>query len=666
MSDRIQDMALEATPATAGASVPPASARDSSMVSQVLHEDEVHLGKFFNISMIVAACSLILAGLVLIIGDTMNLFSSLPSPTTGPNVPLVGGIVALLLVPFPFIYIMLSRRGYVRLIIQIYLWAQILANMVLVFLLDGPWSFGWLLFSWSITMAGTLLKPIFSLVTALSVLAYYLLLLTLEALGIYAPVWVLDSESRVLFFIIFGLLIFFTNSGILTYINMQGFQGMLARSRTLTRQLEEQRLTLKRYADENAEKAERLARDFASVAELGRAASAIPHFQNMLQTAARIISRRFELTYVGIYLLDEEGEWLVLTAAALEGEAWPVSTEMRRQFGEEDVVAYAAEQDTLYVVPDVTVEPRYSPLVIAETRAAEAVAGAASLPEICSQVAVPLTEQGQVIGILDLRLNLQSAQSRLSAVTESTSNAVLSDVNPPTVTNSPLRDRTFSDLEKLVFRSLGDTLSLVIEHVRRYEEMRRTLRRLSEYEQREAAERWRQLLLGRSGRLAYLYDRVQVSPYSPEEDNAKLPFPLSELYGPYVHERSDGTYVLLVPLKIRNTMVGHLSFESDEPWPDEDVAMVDAIVAQLGLALENAQLLEETQRNALFEQIAGEVAARVRLEVEIESVLQRALEELGHALGVERGGARLALAQLRSDSDASESKPEYARSNVSG
>jgi hypothetical protein len=213
-------------------------------------------------------------------------------------------------------------------------------------------------------------------------------------------------------------------------------------------------------------------------------------------------------------------------------------------------------------------------------------------------------------------------------------------------------------LEKLVFRSLGDTLSLVIEHVRRYEEMRRTLRRLSEYEQREAAERWRQLLLGRRGRLAYLYDRVQVLPYSPEEDDAKLPFPLSELYGPYVYERSDGTHILLVPLKIRNTTVGHLSFESDEPWPDEDVAMVDAIVAQLGLALENAQLLEETQRNALFEQIAGEVAARVRLEVEIESVLQRALGELGRALGVERGEARLALAELGSSLEASANSPK--------
>jgi GAF domain-containing protein len=79
--------------------------------------------------------------------------------------------------------------------------------------------------------------------------------------------------------------------------------------------------------------------------------------------------------------------------------------------------------------------------------------------------------------------------------------------------------------------------------------------------------------------------------------------------------------------------------------------MVDAIVAQLGLALENAQLLEETQRNAFFEQTAGEVAARIRLEVEIESVLQRALGELGRALDVEWGSARLALEELDSDED---------------
>ncbi len=608
------------------------------MSDRISLEEEARLGQLFNISMVVAACSLMLVSLVLIIGGAMKLFPSSSSPVTSVNVPLAAGIVCLLLVPFPFIYMLLSRRGYIRMAMRIYLWAQILANMLLVFLLDGPRSFGWLLFSWSITMAGTLLKPIFSLVTAAAVLVYYLLLLILEAAGIYVPPLPLGSENEHLFFIIFGLLAFVTNSGVLTYINMRSFRDMFARSRALTQQLEEQRQALESYAAARTEEARRLARDFASVAELGRATSAIPSFQNMLQSAVRIISQRFGFTYVGIYLLDEDAEWLVLAAAALDGEAWPVSAEIRRRFGEEGVVGYVAKQVDLYVVPDVTVEPLYLSFETSLEQDTEAPA-AAPLPEIRSQVAVPLTEQSQVIGVLDIRLDAQSAQPRLRRVT---------DVEPATPITAGVSDYVFGELEKLVFRSLGDTLSIVIEHVRRYEETRRTLRRLSEYEQQESVARWRQLLLKRRGRLAYLYDRVRVSPYSPERDSAKLPFPLSELYGPYVYERSDGTHVLLVPLKARNVTVGHLSFESDEPWPDEDVAMVDAIVAQLGLALENAQLLEETQRNAFFEQVAGEVAARIRLEVEIESVLQRALAELGKALDAERGGAKLALGAQRS------------------
>jgi hypothetical protein len=103
---------------------------------------------------------------------------------------------------------------------------------------------------------------------------------------------------------------------------------------------------------------------------------------------------------------------------------------------------------------------------------------------------------------------------------------------------------------------------------------------------------------------------------------------------------------LAIPIG-RTQLIGALGVRRDdgEAWSEDELALVRAVTDQLAQTIENLRLLDETTRRAAREEKAGEVVARIRREVEIEAVLERALLELGRALRAERGTAYLQLGQ---------------------
>jgi hypothetical protein len=69
--------------------------------------------------------------------------------------------------------------------------------------------------------------------------------------------------------------------------------------------------------------------------------------------------------------------------------------------------------------------------------------------------------------------------------------------------------------------------------------------------------------------------------------------------------------------------------------------LVEAVSRQLALALENARLLEDTQRRAAREQLIGDITARMRETLDMETVLKTAIREIGDALGLARVEVRM-------------------------
>ncbi len=71
------------------------------------------------------------------------------------------------------------------------------------------------------------------------------------------------------------------------------------------------------------------------------------------------------------------------------------------------------------------------------------------------------------------------------------------------------------------------------------------------------------------------------------------------------------------------------------------MALAEAIAEQFALAADNLRLLDETRRRAARERVVGEVTARMRESLDLETVLKTAADEMRQSLELDRILVRL-------------------------
>jgi len=128
----------------------------------------------------------------------------------------------------------------------------------------------------------------------------------------------------------------------------------------------------------------------ATVAEVSTVTATILQTDRLLQEVVDLTKERFNLYHAHIYLLDESGENLVLTAGA--GEPGRIMVAEKRSIPldrEQSLVARAAREGKGVTVNDVTQDPNFLPNPL--------------LPDTRSELAVPMIVGGQVIGVFDVQ-----------------------------------------------------------------------------------------------------------------------------------------------------------------------------------------------------------------------------------------------------------------------
>ncbi len=98
---------------------------------------------------------------------------------------------------------------------------------------------------------------------------------------------------------------------------------------------------------------------------------------------------------------------------------------------------------------------------------------------------------------------------------------------------------------------------------------------------------------------------------------------------------TDSGMSLAVPIKVRDRVIGVI--DARKPggtWTREEIALVETLTDQLGVALDGARLYQDTQRRAARERLIGEVAAHMRERLDIDGVLKAAAQDIGEKLGL--------------------------------
>ncbi len=108
--------------------------------------------------------------------------------------------------------------------------------------------------------------------------------------------------------------------------------------------------------------------------------------------------------------------------------------------------------------------------------------------------------------------------------------------------------------------------------------------------------------------------------------------------GPSADERELG-----IPLTLRGEIVGAIGArrETTTGWSDEDMALAQAIADQLAQTIESLRLLDETQRRAAQDRLIGEITARMRATLDVETVLRTTVDQMYQALGLDELVVRL-------------------------
>ncbi len=190
-------------------------------------EEESRLGRLFNILMVVST------GIVIILGSVFLLMQ--PLGLLSPGVSWLASAFPFAFVPLSIFCIRQARRGHIRSSILLYVWINFAGIGLAALLFDGTFSPAWILFIWTITIAGILLAPAYALWMTSGVVAYFLLLLLFSQSGIYAPPLTFGPLGREFVDMVCVMLMLVSTVGFLTYLNMQSLRDALGRLRAARR-----------------------------------------------------------------------------------------------------------------------------------------------------------------------------------------------------------------------------------------------------------------------------------------------------------------------------------------------------------------------------------------------------------------------------------------------
>jgi GAF domain-containing protein len=108
---------------------------------------------------------------------------------------------------------------------------------------------------------------------------------------------------------------------------------------------------------------------------------------------------------------------------------------------------------------------------------------------------------------------------------------------------------------------------------------------------------------------------------------------------------------LIVPITLRGQVIGIIKLQDVDQtrvWDQEEIIWIKSIADQIGLALENARLLETTQRRAEREYLVGQISTKLRASNDPQVILQTAVAELRKALHAQKAQV---IIQAQSTSD---------------
>jgi GAF domain-containing protein len=183
-----------------------------------------------------------------------------------------------------------------------------------------------------------------------------------------------------------------------------------------------------------------------------------------------------------------------------------------------------------------------------------------------------------------------------------------------------------------VLQILADQVAIALSNARLFGQLQESIEAMRRAYGEMGLEAWR-ALLRTQGAVAVRYDPQGALTRHRASAQARKVRPEGQAPAPNGASRA-----AVLPVKVRG---GHVigTIEAHKPeaegsWTPKELGVLASLVDQLGIALDSAQLYQESKQRAERERLVAGISARMRETLNIDATLQTAIREIGDVLGL--------------------------------
>jgi GAF domain-containing protein/HAMP domain-containing protein len=375
---------------------------------------------------------------------------------------------------------------------------------------------------------------------------------------------------------------------------------------------------LRELIDSLESKVEARTKRLEIVASLGERISAILDPTQLLAETVNQIQANFGYYHAHIYLVNEDRTRLVVAAGT--GPAGAAMQEKGHHImlnTPTSLVAQAARTGHIVNVSNVREAADWLPNPL--------------LPNTYSEMAVPivLPTTNQVVGVLDVQ------QDRIAGLDES---------------------------DASLLRSLANQVAVAINNARLFTQVESALAEAHLAQTRYIGQSWDKARIAAQG-AQYHHVKPGTGDLSPDEIIKSKQQTLTQTQpalislvgssnsgqpdgnGPANPAGADGVHKAMVaPVRLRDKAIGAVqlhALDNQQPWVEQDLEVLEAVVDALAQTAENLRLFDETRQRASREQLTRQITDKVRAAPDVSTIIETGLFELAQALQVSRAYVKL-------------------------
>jgi GAF domain-containing protein len=296
--------------------------------------------------------------------------------------------------------------------------------------------------------------------------------------------------------------------------------------------------------------------------------------------------------------LDESNEYALLRATNSEGGSRMLERQHKLKLDSNSIVGFATSRAEPRIALDVGNDAVFF--------------NNPDLPDTRSEIALPLRAGGRVIGAFDV----QSTQPN-----------------------------AFTEEDIITLSTLADQVAIAIENARLFSASRTALNSSEETFARYIKQEWSGFA-SQSKNTGYVFDGARTVALEKKDKKERVKS-LAQTGRLSLEKESTE---ITIPIKFRGQTVGILDVKSkkgNRQWTQDEITLLEAAAERAAFALENARLVESSQRRASRERTIGEISTKIGAVSNLDAIMQATVEELGRRIG---GTTEVAI-ELNSNDD---------------